>query len=50
MLGGGAIKTPTNTTHFIHYKHFKRDKHVDVCEIYFLCFGGMIIFKSYLFH
>ncbi len=44
-----AIITPTNTTHYIHYKHFKRDRHVDVCEIYFLCFGGMIIFKSLLF-
>ncbi len=49
-MGGCAIITPTNTTHCIHYTHFKRDRHVDVCEICFLCFGGMIIFKSYLLH
>ncbi len=44
VLNNCAIKTPTNTTHYIHYKHFKRDRHVDVCERYFLCFGGLTIF------
>ncbi len=29
-----SYKTLTNTTHYILYKHFKRDRHVDVCEIY----------------
>ncbi len=50
VLNNCAIKTPTNTTHYIHYKHFKRDRHVDVCERYFLCFGGLTIFISYLLH
>ncbi len=41
-----VIITPTNTTHYIHW-HFKRDRHVDVCDRCFLCFGGMNIVKSY---
>ncbi len=31
----------------IQYKHFKSDRHLDICERCFLCLGGMIIFKSY---
>ncbi len=38
----------TNTTHYIHHKHFKRDRHVDICERCFLCFGGMIILNHTL--
>ncbi len=47
LLNACLIKPPTNTTHYIQYKHFKRDFKR---EKYIFCFGGMILFKSYLLH
>ncbi len=42
---GGVKNCAIITQQLIYTKHFKRDRHVDVCEIHFLCFGGMNIVK-----